>query len=135
MAHGLEARVPFTDVELVEFLARVPSRVKYPGGDRKRLLRLAFGKRLPARTSKKKKIGLEMPYSRWFAEDWRDLLLSVLGSPERVSATGLLAPVGVRDLVDAHLARKADNGRALWALMQYVLWHERRIQGVRRDAF
>ena len=42
MAHGLEARVPFTDVELVEFLATVPSNVKYAGRERKRLLREAY---------------------------------------------------------------------------------------------
>ena len=72
-----------------------------------------------------------MPYSRWFAEEWRSLLLGVLRSPERIGATGLLAPEGVARLVDEHLARKADHGRALWALMQYVLWHERRIQGLR----
>jgi asparagine synthase (glutamine-hydrolysing) len=127
MAHGMEARVPFTDVELAEFLAKVPSRVKYPGGDRKRLLKRAFGVALPSTTARKKKIGLELPYSRWFTGEWSGLLRTVL-APERVAATGLLAPASTTRLADDHVARKADNGRALWALIQYVLWHEKAIQ-------
>ena len=31
MAHSLEARVPFTDPELTEFMSTVPSGLKLPG--------------------------------------------------------------------------------------------------------
>ncbi len=129
MAHGLEARVPFTDVELVELLATVPAGVLYPSGERKRLLREAYRSALPPRTLRKKKLGLEIPYSRWFNAEWRELLRSTL-SRERVEALEILDSGAVDTLVNQHASRKADHGRPLFALLQYVLWHEQRIQGI-----
>ncbi len=50
MAHGVEARVPFLDVEMLEVAQRVPIGWKLPGklGQEKRLLREAFEGWLPA---------------------------------------------------------------------------------------
>ena len=61
MAHSLEARVPFTDPELVEFLARVPSKLKMPRMRKKHLMRSAMEGVLPESILNKKKVGLEMP--------------------------------------------------------------------------
>ena len=32
------------------------------------------------------------------------------------------------DLLDDHIAMRVDNGRALWGLISWVLWHEQCIQ-------
>jgi asparagine synthase (glutamine-hydrolysing) len=50
MAHGLEARVPFLDLDMIHVAQRVPIRWKLPGeeGQEKRLLREAFAGELPA---------------------------------------------------------------------------------------
>ena len=50
MAHGVEARVPFLDLEVIEVAQRVPIDWKLPGelGQEKRLLREAFDGWLPA---------------------------------------------------------------------------------------
>jgi asparagine synthase (glutamine-hydrolysing) len=49
MAHGLEARVPFLDLDVIAVAARVPVTWKLPGehGEEKRLLREAFAGWLP----------------------------------------------------------------------------------------
>jgi asparagine synthase (glutamine-hydrolysing) len=49
MAHGLEARVPFLDLDVIAVAARVPVTWKLPGehGEEKRLLREAFADWLP----------------------------------------------------------------------------------------
>src|SRR5207249_3184339 len=65
MAHSLEARVPFTDNALAGFMARVPSRLKLKGLRQKHLMRRALADVLPPAIVNKKKVGLEMPYSRW----------------------------------------------------------------------
>ncbi|MBI3628726.1 MAG: hypothetical protein HY217_03950 [Candidatus Rokubacteria bacterium] len=44
---GMEARYPFLDSRLVEFVAAVPSTRRTIGGERKRLLRAAMRGRLP----------------------------------------------------------------------------------------
>jgi asparagine synthase (glutamine-hydrolysing) len=123
MAHSLEARVPFTDNDLVDFMSRVPCRLKLPGLRKKNVLRLAMRGDLPLEVLNKKKVGLELPYSRWFKAEWKDLLLDRCG-PERLASTGLFRPEGVRGLIDEHLSGRADHGRALWGLLNYMMWHE-----------
>lgn len=78
---------------------------------------------LPGPVVRKKKVGLEMPYSSWLRSELRPLAEEVL-SPGSVSGCGLLDPRGVRRLWDDHLAMRVDNGRALWGLLNYMVWHE-----------
>lgn len=123
MAHSLEARVPFTDPELTEFMARVPARMKLRGFEKKHVMRAALRPLLPPEILQRKKVGLEMPYSRWLTGELKDVLLEYCG-PERVEAAGLFRPEAVRVLVDEHLERRHDHGRPLWALMNFMMWHE-----------
>ncbi len=123
MAHSLEARVPFTDTELMKFMARVPAGVKLPGLRKKNIMRRAMEGVLPAEILDKKKVGLEMPYARWFKSELKDLIEHYLG-PKNVSNWGLLRPEAVWALVDDHLAGRRDNGRALWGLLNYMVWLE-----------
>jgi len=122
MAHSIEARVPFTDLELVAFLASVPSAVKLPGLRKKHLLREAMRGRLPEAVLRKKKVGLEMPYSSWMRRELRSVVEEELGGPA-LGGCPLLEPSGVRSLWEDHLAMRADNGRALWGLLNYMIWH------------
>jgi asparagine synthase (glutamine-hydrolysing) len=123
MAHSLEARVPFTDLELVGFLAKVPPRFKLRGLRKKYLMRRALADLLPRSILNKKKVGLEMPYSRWLKHELRDLLWTHLDQ-ERLEATGLFRPEPVRRLIEEHLASRRDNGRALWGLLNFMVWWE-----------
>ena len=68
-------------------------------------------------------MGLELPYSRWLRADLKDLLLDYCG-PDRAEATGLFRPEAMKALVDDHLALGQDHGRALWGLMNFMMWHE-----------
>jgi len=123
MAHSLEARVPMTDNEVTEFTSRVSPRLKLPGLKKKFILRRALRDVLPAAILKKKKVGLEMPYARWFKNELKDLLLSYC-DPKRVSETGLFRPEAVESLIEEHLADRYDHGRALWGLLNFLVWHE-----------
>ncbi len=127
MAHSLEARVPFTDTELVSFLATVPVDFKMRGLQKKHLLRSALKGVLPDEILRKKKVGLEMPYSRWLRRELRDAGEALL-SDSRLRSTGLLDPQGVRQLWEEHQALRIDHGRALWGLISYLLWYEMYIE-------
>ncbi len=63
MACSLEVRAPFLDVELVEFLSRVPSRLKLRRLDTKHLLKRAMADVLP-RASQACEEGLRYPRRR-----------------------------------------------------------------------
>lgn len=122
MAHSIEARVPFTDLALVDFLRRVPSGVKLPGLRKKHLLRTAMTGYLPDAVVRKKKVGLEMPYSSCMRGELKPLVEEVLGERSLMECQ-LLQAGGIRDLWREHQSMKADHGRALWGLLNYMIWH------------
>jgi asparagine synthase (glutamine-hydrolysing) len=121
MAHSIEARVPFTDPDLTEFMSRVPSRLKLPGLRKKHVMRASLSGVLPDVILNKKKVGLEIPYSRWLRHELKDLVDRHLG-PSHLAATGLFDPSSVRRLVTEHQAGRRDHGRALWGLLNVMLW-------------
>jgi asparagine synthase (glutamine-hydrolysing) len=123
MAHSIEARVPFTDVELFRFLASVPAGVKFPGMRRKHLLRHSMKDLLPESIVNKKKVGLEMPYSRWLRNELRDIAMEYL-KPSRLNSTGLFNGAGVERLWLQHDRHEVDHGRALWGILNYMMWHD-----------
>ncbi len=127
MAASLETRVPFCDRALVDFLATVPPHYLMWGLQPKALLRKAMAPYLPESILKRKKMGLEMPYSRWMRGDLVDDFTAIL-SEERISRTELLRPEGVMKLADQHRDLVCDHGRALWGIANFVLWHELFIQ-------
>jgi asparagine synthase (glutamine-hydrolysing) len=64
-----------------------------------------------------------MPYSRWLKHELRDLVTCYF-STARVADTGLFRPEALQALVDEHMIGKRDNGRALWGLLNYLMWFE-----------
>ena len=72
-------------------------------------------------------MGLEMPYSRWMRGPLNAFVGRILDR-DRVQQTELLRPEGVAALLNDHITMRVDNGRALWGLISWVLWHEQCIQ-------
>jgi len=123
MAHSLEARVPFTDNDLVRYLASIPANYKVKGMRGKHLLKKSLKGVLPDPVLYKKKIGLEMPYSRWFLSELRDIAETAF-SDEMLRSTGLFNSRGVRKIWREHKSMKVDHGRILWGLLNYIMWFD-----------
>lgn len=68
MWHGLEARSPFLDIDLVNFLRHLPQDVKYRRGTSKYLLKQAMAPLLPAEIRQRKKKGFGVPIGAWFRD-------------------------------------------------------------------
>lgn len=66
MAHGVEARVPFLDHQLVEFAAALPPAFKLRGMQEKSVLRAALVGRLPEPIRSRQKRPFYTPLAGWF---------------------------------------------------------------------
>jgi asparagine synthase (glutamine-hydrolysing) len=122
MAHSLEVRAPFLDVELAAFLSRVPPRFKLRRLGTKHLLKRAMADVLPRGISDRPKKGFGIPVARWFKAELREALLDEL-SASRLRAQGLFEPSEVQRLVTEHLDGRRDHRKALWTLLVFQLWH------------
>ena len=124
MACSLEVRAPFLDVDLVEFLGRVPPRLKLRRLDTKYLLKRAMKGVLPEGIADRPKKGFGIPIGEWFKHELRDPLQDEL-SEARLREQGIFAPTEVRRLVSEHMSGRRDHRKALWTLFVFQLWHRR----------
>lgn len=126
MAHGLEARVPFADHTLVEFMARVPTRLKCDRRASKILLREHLRDRLPERDRVRPKRGFNPPMGQWLNTSFRPLLDDHL-SDGSLTLDGYFNPQVVQKLREDHEAGRRDHTWHLWSLLVFAHW--RRAQG------
>ncbi len=124
MLASLEARAPFLDHELAEFVAGLPSRLKVRRFTTKAILRSAQKRRLPAEVLSRRKRGFNIPFSRWLLHGLGERLRERF-SPERLGARGILSSEGVAALLEEHLSRRADHRKPLYTLLALDLWLDR----------
>jgi asparagine synthase (glutamine-hydrolysing) len=119
MAAGLESRVPFLDVDLVEFTMRLRPDQRMRGFRRKVILRRAMQARLPKVVLNRSKSGFNAPVSGWFRGSLRKLTEDLLDQASPlVDVGGSLT----RTLWREHLSGAADHGFRLWCLASLLLW-------------
>lgn len=68
MAHGLELRAPFLDVDFATFCISLPYRLKVSTSDDKIILRQAFSTRWPPLIRNRSKQGFGAPLERWLKD-------------------------------------------------------------------
>jgi len=123
MVHSLEARVPFTDIALARRLVGWPPSLKLRGLCGKQLLRRGLVGRLPEEILSRKKVGLEMPYSRWLTAELKEWAAEILLS-ESATAGGVLNSDSIGNLWEQHQSGRFDHGRPLWGLLNFLTWHD-----------
>ena len=121
MANSLEARSPFLDRELIEYVAQLPDDLKLKSRHTKVILREAFADLLPPAIQRRGKMGFGVPLGTWFRGDLRDYMRDLLLSPDARYRTMLSAPF-VESLVSRHLSGDANLGHQLWSLLCFEQW-------------
>ncbi len=123
MAHSVEARSPFLDVEWVEWTARLPEHLKVRRLSGKWLLKAAFGELLPPTICARGKQGFGVPVGLWLKNelrDWaRDRLLDNRLLNERLQIAA------VQRLLDEHDSGRVNHGKKLWALLIFAVWSKK----------
>ena len=116
MAHGLELRSPFLDIELARYAIQLPPRLKIGGLTLKRALKHGLRDDLPREILRRRKHGFGVPLDRWFRDDLSSYVEHMLGARDARIRRHLRG-----DAVDAlraeHAAGTRQRGGALWTLL------------------
>ena len=113
MAWSLEARTPFLDHELVEYVASLPPELRTDADDPKRLLREAVADLLTPAHLEAPKQGFVFPLERWLRGELRPLAERLV-SPEHLRAQGIFRE-------DANFLSL--DAERLWPVLMFQLWH------------
>jgi asparagine synthase (glutamine-hydrolysing) len=122
MAHSVEARVPFLDNELVDYVTRIPAEFKLRPNESKVILREAMRGLLPDETIFRRKQGFTPPDQTWYKGESlayiRDLILG-----RRAVNRGYFNPAVIAKLLDDHLNDRHNNRFLIWSLMCFEWWN------------
>jgi asparagine synthase (glutamine-hydrolysing) len=117
MVHGLEARVPYLDQEIVEYAERLPANLKVRFGIRKWLHRRVARCFLPTQVVLRKKRGFASNVvNAWFRDSLSSKTDALLRDRHSL-IYDYLEPVAVNRLLDAHKEGRADNHKILFSLV------------------
>lgn len=125
MANGIEARVPFLDPALVEYVYRLPLTHKLNGRETKRVLKDAVRDLLPEDVINRPKQGFNAPIASWFGGGMADVFRSLL---RKEAVRAYFSVPFLEQLIDLHQRDRA-RGYVLWPVLNFVLWHQRWVEG------
>ncbi len=118
MAHSLEVREPLMDHELVEWAARLPSRLKLAGGEGKLVLKKSMEPMLSHDVLYRPKMGFAVPLVEWFRGPLRAEVVRVLQG-DALAGTGYFDARTLSAIADEHLSGRRDRSATIWALLMF----------------
>jgi asparagine synthase (glutamine-hydrolysing) len=121
MAHALEVRVPFVDIEVARLAFSFPGDWKLKGYQRKWILRQIAQHYLPASILNRPKWGFGIPIGEWIRKDLKALFQETL-SPVQVTRGGILNSQAIERLFSEHLSQRYDRFWELWSLFVFERW-------------
>lgn len=122
MAHCLESRVPFLDIEVFNYAKTLPIDFRVNKEATKRAFRIAAKRHLPEAVANKKKLGFPVPIRVWLKEDRyfeRVKEMFTGEAAEKYFNTELLVK-----LLEEHKEEKKDNSRKIWTIYVFLVWYE-----------
>jgi asparagine synthase (glutamine-hydrolysing) len=129
MAQGLEVRVPFLDVNVVNFLFSLPASFKIDGSRRKKILQDAFRDVLPEALYNRPKKGFEVPLLKWFRQEMRSLITDDLLSEKHIQEQGIFDYAAIDQLKrQLFSSNPGDVHARLWALIVFQWWWKKYVK-------
>lgn len=125
MAHGLEARSPLLDQDVVRFALSMPDEWLWGPSGGKALLRSLLGRYLPPELFDRPKQGFSIPLSHWLARGTGGHLERMVTS-DRLLDSGWFERDGLRALVEEHERGRRDHGARLFSLIVLDEWLRQR---------
>ncbi len=128
MAVGVEARVPFLDLELVNFSTTIPPHLKLKGNTTKFILKKVAEKYLPHEIIYRPKSGFGAPVRKWITQDLDEMIAERL-SVENIELRGLFDAKAVWELIEDNKKGKIDGSYTVWSLLAIESWMQQFVDG------
>jgi len=123
MAHSLEGRVPFLDVNLVEWALGLGTSLKLGPRSNKRVVKHLAANLLNPRIVRGPKSGFGLPLDSWFRSPELSRIVERLRDPHHPAAAHFDQKI-VQRALQQHLGGVEKHGELLWLLANVYLWQE-----------
>lgn len=124
MHYALEARVPFLDNDLFDYVINLDSSLKLNNGTGKYLLKKILYKHIPQEYFQRKKWGFSPPLVKWLKSDLRPVIETYL-EPSMVKRFGLVKNEYVQQLKNDYYKGNDRLYNKIWLLALMHIWLSR----------
>lgn len=125
MNFSIEARLPFLDYRIVEYILSLPSSSKIYKGQTKFILREEMKGILPEKIRKRhSKIGFDTPEDNWFRSKSFIEFVNDIISSNVFRQSNYFNVNAVKNLHNDHISNKRNVSKEIWKWINYYLWYE-----------
>lgn len=124
MFASLEAREPFLDHRIVEWVAQLPDSYKYNKGVKKFILREITHQYIPKNLMDRPKKGFSIPIEKWLYTTLKQKVDYFLDE-NRIFKQGIFNSTKVSVLVKDFYSGKEELALKIWYLLMFQMWHEK----------
>ncbi len=123
MANSIENRVPYLDIDLVNFIESLPASFKLKGRTGKYLHREAVKKWIPNSIIQRKKRGFSTPVDEWFQNELSTTLEELISSQDSFSSNYFNLH-SLKKMILDHRKKKHNYKHELFMLLSLELWYK-----------
>ena len=121
MAHGVEVRVPFLDLEFVKFSEKIPHSFLIKRNITKWILKKSMEGFLPTDVIYRSKTGFGVPLRKWIKEELKEYIYDIT-SEESLKKRGLFCHKKVRQLIKDNIEGKIDATYTIFSVVCIEIW-------------
>ena len=121
--HDIQLSTPFLDIELIEFMAKVPSNIKIKNNIKKYLLKKIAHQYIPKELIERPKSGFVVPFSLWMRGILKELLYMQINQ-KRLDKDNIFYTSSILNIRDQFYAGNDTYQYKLWRIFIFQLWHE-----------
>lgn len=130
MKYSLEARCPILDKDVMEYSFRLPHKMKYDGGIKKKILKDIAYEYIPKELLNRPKVGFAVPLDKWMRGPLREQLLEV-SNHKFLAEQGIFDPDFTKKIVDNYLvtgdagsSSGANYSKLIWSFFVFQQWFQ-----------
>ena len=129
MLNSIEARSPFLDHELFDYVNHLPKKFKINNKFSKVPLRRFLKENLRNNTYKNPKKGFTVPMANWIQKDLKDLILDTISKKNLDSLNILNYEYIYKNIIIPHLNNLENNHKKIWNIFVLVTWIKNNVKG------
>ena len=121
MAVGVEARVPFLDIDLVNFASNIPKKYLQKGAVGKWVFKKAMEAYLPKDIIYRSKTGFGAPLRHWVQNEFHEIIGDLL-SPKSIKDRGIFSEKAVQNLLSKNSSGSVDASHTILSILCLEIW-------------
>lgn len=119
---SLEGREPLLDHRIIEYMAKVPLKIKYKNSQPKYLLRKILYKYIPKELIDKPKSGFQIPLNEWLRHDLKSLVNQYINKD---TLDKQIFNINQIETMKNDFFAGLEIGNTIWFILMYQMWKEK----------